>query len=105
MHRCVHDRLFRRFDTGELRDDTALAGDEDAVGQMQNFRQVGGNHYDGQTFVGDPVNELMNFGDGADIDAARWLIENDEFRQLRERLGDRLSVDFRPTIRRPAHPG
>ena len=30
----------------------------------------------------------MDFGDGADINAARWLIENDELRQLRERLGD-----------------
>jgi hypothetical protein len=37
---------------------------------MENFRQVRRNHHDRKPFVGDAVDELMDFGDSADIDAA-----------------------------------
>ena len=72
----------------ELLDDAALPAHQDAVGELQDLRQVGRDHHHREAVVGEPVDELVDLGDGADVDAARRLVEDDELRLLDQRLGD-----------------
>src|SRR5690348_15108575 len=78
----IHDPLFGRLQRGELLDDLALAADQNAIRQRQYLRQVRGDHDHGFAFIGEAVDQLVNFDDGADIDAARRLVEDDQVRLL-----------------------
>ena len=78
MHCSVHDRLLGRFGTRDFFGDTPLAGDEYPVREMQNLWQLQRNHHNRKPFVGDAVDELVDFGDSADIDAAGRFVKDDE---------------------------
>ena len=72
----------------EFLDDAALPRNEDAVGQAQDLRQVGRDDDDREPFVGERGDQMVDFGDGADVDAARRLVEDDQLGFLDQRLGD-----------------
>ena len=76
MHCSVHDRLLGRFGTRDFFGDTPLAGDEYPVREMQ--RQLRRNHHHRKPSVGDAVDELVDFGNSADIDAAGRFVKDDE---------------------------
>ena len=52
--------------------------DQDAIGDGEDLRQIGGDDHDGLAFVGEAVDDLVDLGDRADIDAAGRLVEDDE---------------------------
>jgi hypothetical protein len=62
----------------ELLDDASLSRNEDSVGQAQDFRQVGRYDDHRETLVGEGADQMMDLGDGADVHAARRLVENDQ---------------------------
>src|SRR3984957_2662627 len=84
----VHDPLFVGLTGGKLLDDTALAGNEDAIGQAEDLRQVRRNHHHGDAAVGEFVDDLVEIGDRADIDAAGRFVEYHELGDLSQRPGN-----------------
>src|SRR6204780_3356171 len=84
----VHDPLLVGLAGGELLDDTALPGNQDAIGQAEDLRQIGRNHHHGDAAVGEFVDDLVEIGDRADIDAAGRLIEYHELGNLSQRPGN-----------------
>ncbi len=91
MHGRVHDPLLVGLAGGEFLDHTALPGDEDPIRETENFRQIRRNHHDGDAAVGEIVDDLMEIGDGADVDAAGRLIEYDS---LGSCTSDRATTTF-----------
>jgi hypothetical protein len=74
IHGRVHDLLFGRDSGTEFLDDPPALGHENPVGQIHDLRQVGRDHQNGKPVVGQPVDELMDIGDRADIDSAAGLV-------------------------------
>ena len=72
----------------EFSNDAAQASDQDAIGDGKDLRQIGRDDHDGLAFVGEAADLGMDLGDGADIDAAGRLVEDDDRGILRQRLGD-----------------
>ena len=58
----------------------AFVHDEDAIAHAQNFRQLGGNHHDRHPLPGEFGDQPVDLRLGADIDAARRLVENENAR-------------------------
>ena len=56
----------------------ALAHDEDAVAHGQHLGQVGGDEDHGHARRGEVVDELVDLGLGADVDAARRFVEDED---------------------------
>lgn len=84
----AHDLFFGRIFGPELLDDASGACDEDAVGKSEDFVEVGRNDDDGLPLRRKIANALVDLRDGADVDAARRLIENHQVRLLDQQLGD-----------------
>jgi hypothetical protein len=57
-----------------------LAHDEDAVGEGEEFGHLAGDEQDGEARVGGFADEAVDLGLGADVDAAGWLVEEEDFR-------------------------
>ena len=88
MHRRVHDLGFRRLRQIHFLDNAALASNKNPIRQRQNFRQVGRDHDDCDSVVGEFIDEPVNLDDGADVDTSRGLVEDHQLRFLYERFGD-----------------
>src|SRR5580704_81546 len=84
----VHDLVFGGRRSIEFSNDAAKASDQDAVGDGEDLRQIGGDDHDGLAFVGEAADLGVDLGNGADIDAAGRLVEDDDRGILRQRLGD-----------------
>jgi hypothetical protein len=55
--------------------------DQDAVAHAENLFQIAGDHEDGHAFLGEAVHEGIDLALGADVDAARWFIEDEDSRR------------------------
>ena len=75
---ALHDRFLARLAWLEAAGDTAVAHDQDAVAQAQDFRQLRGDHHDRRALlVGEAREKLVDLALGADIDAARRLVDEE----------------------------
>ena len=88
MNRRVHDLFFGRFFHREFLDHAPLPRDQHAIREIHDFGQIGRDHHDGEAGIGQRIDHLMQFGDGADVDAACRLVEDDQLRLLHQRAGD-----------------
>ena len=88
MNGGVHDLVLGRGRSIEFGDDAAEAGHQDAIRNGEDLRQIRGDHHDGLAFVGEAADLRVDFGNGADVDAAGRLVEDDDRRILRQRFGD-----------------
>jgi 3-isopropylmalate dehydrogenase len=84
VHRGVHDLLLGRFQRREFLDHLALSRHQDAVGQRHDLGQIGRDHHHGFPLVGEAIDQVVDFHDGADVDAARRLVEDDQVRLLHQ---------------------
>ncbi len=78
--RGVHDGLFRGVGTCNLGCEPALAEDDDPVRDSENLGQFARSHDDGSALRCEPSNERVDLGLGADVDPARRLVEQENFR-------------------------
>ena len=88
VHGCEHDRFGGGFLRREFFDDSSLPRNEDAVREAEDLRQIGGYDDDGEAVVSERADQLVDFRDGADVDAARRLVENNQLGILNQGLGD-----------------
>src|SRR3954454_7418282 len=70
-----HDRLAREMLARKLLVDAALAEDEDAVHQLDVLVDLGRQHHDRDALPGQVEQQLIEVALGADVDAARRVIE------------------------------
>ena len=75
MHGRKHDLVLDRVLRRKFLHNAALAGDQDAVGEIEDFRQIGRDHHNRQPLFGEALDQLVDFCDRADIDATRGFIE------------------------------
>ena len=99
----VHDRFLGQVGSRELAGELALVHDQDAVAHAEDFFQVAGDHQDGDALLGELVHEGVDFALGADVDAARRLVEDEQRAASGSAIWrGRLSADCRrerwPTI-------
>src|SRR6185437_6732937 len=88
MDRGVHDLFFGRSGGVEFGHDAPQPRHQDTVRNAQDFRQIGRDHHDGLALVGQRPDLRMYLRNGADVDAARRLVEDDDRGILHQRLGD-----------------
>ncbi len=62
----------------ELGHEAALAHDQDAVAHAQHLGQLAGDHEDAQALLGQLAHEPVDLGLGADVDAARGLVDDEQ---------------------------
>ena len=82
MYRGVHDLFFGRRGSVELGHDAPQPRHQDAVGDAQHLRQIGRDHHHRLTLVSQRPDLRMDLRDGADVDATRRLVEDDDSRDL-----------------------
>ena len=58
--------------------DLAVPDDEDAVGEPEDLLDLAGHDDDGDAVVGEPTDEGVDLGAGADVDAAGGLVEQQD---------------------------
>lgn len=58
--------------------DRAAAQDDDAVGALDEFLDVGGDEQDGEALAGKVVDEALDLGLGTDVDAAGGFVEQQD---------------------------
>ena len=68
---------FAEVGAGEFAGEAALAHHEDAAAEADEFGEFGGDDEDGFAFEGEFVEELVNFGLGADVDAAGGFVDDE----------------------------
>src|SRR5262249_13851102 len=85
-HHSGAERFLRRLRPRELCDDVALAHDEDAITHAEHFRQLARYHQYGEPLRRQLPHQAMDLRLGADIDAARWLVQDEELRLVGEPL-------------------
>src|SRR6187401_1983001 len=74
--RCEsHHCLLGRMVTVELSADLALSHDEDAIGEGENLREIARHHDARHAGVGAAANQIVDLELGADVDALRRLVE------------------------------
>ena len=66
----------------------ALRHDHDAVRQREHLRQVGGHHQERHAARGEIAQDAVDVRLGADVDAARRLIDDEDARVARQPLGE-----------------
>lgn len=75
-----HDVLLRRVrDVRDLARDPALVHDENAIAHAHHLGQLRADHQNGFALGGQFIDQQINFIFGADVNAARRFIENDDF--------------------------
>src|SRR3954469_6066729 len=103
----VHDALFRRALARDLGRDAALVQDQDPVRHREDLRQVARDQEDREARGRQLGDDPMALPLGADVDAARRLVEDQHGRLRREPLreGALLLVPARQRRDRLAHAG
>src|SRR4051794_20433583 len=81
------DALLADLALRQLGDGAAIAQHDDAVGTLDDFFELGGDHQHAEAMVRELLDERLYLGLGAHIDAARRLIENEELRIHAEPAG------------------
>jgi len=71
----------------QLADEFSLAHDQDARGEIQQFGKLGGDEHDGDALAGEVVDESVDRGLGADVDAASRFIDDQELGVSAEPFG------------------
>ena len=79
-----HQNFLRRVVAGDLAGDAALAHRDDPVRDRENFRQFGRDDDDGDAGLRHLDQEIVDLDLGADVDAARRLVDDQDFRPQRE---------------------
>ena len=74
------DGLFAQLSRSRLAGDPPLAHHQHAVGEPQDLGQLGGDHDDGAALGGQLLDQGVDLGLGADVDAARRLVEQQDLR-------------------------
>ena len=82
------DRLFGEVLALKGRGDPPLAHDQDAVGHAQDLRQLGRDDDHRATLGGEAFDQGVDLGLGADIDAARRLVEQEDAGTRRDPAAD-----------------
>ena len=86
--------------SAKLGDDPAAIHHQHPVAHAEHFRQFARDHQDGHAFASKLAHQLMDFRLGADIDAARRLVHDEDARIGREPFAQAPpSADCRPTAR------
>ncbi len=75
-----HDRGGARFRVGQVGDRAPVAQHEYAVSAFDDLLELGGDHQHAQALIGELADERLNLGLGADVDAARRLVEDQQLR-------------------------
>src|SRR5712691_711684 len=75
-----HQRLLGELATLEFAGQAAFAQDENTVAQGDQFRQLTGGDDQAQAVAAEEVDQLVEFGLRADIDAARRIVQQQNFR-------------------------
>ena len=65
---------------GQVGDRAPVAQHEHAVRALDDLLELGGDHQHAQALIGEFADERLNLGLGADVDAARRLVEDQELR-------------------------
>src|SRR5215217_42795 len=102
-----HDPLLRGSFSIELSGDAALAHNQDPVGHGKDLLQLTGYEQYGLSLFGQVVHEAVDLRLGAHVDAAGRLVEQQDGRFARQRLGDDhfLLIAAREPGDRVGHPG
>ena len=74
----LHDHVLVDVAAGELADDDAVAQDDEPIRALHDLLEVGADEDDGQTLAGEVAHERLDLGLGADVDAARRVVEDEE---------------------------
>ena len=82
------DPFLRRLVRRQLAGHATLAHHHDAVAHAQDLRQLRGNHDDRLALVGERSQKLVDLALGADVDAARGLVEEQDIAIAIEPFGD-----------------
>ena len=73
-------RILRDFLAAELAVDPSLENRDRAVGQLDDFFHIGGNHQHGHARVLELANDVVYVAARRRVNAAGRLIEDDDFR-------------------------
>src|SRR6266850_6353042 len=74
----LHDHFLRGLAAGKLAGNAAFAHHDDSVAHAQYLGQLGGDHHDRLALLGQRMEQLVDLALGADIDAARGLVEKQD---------------------------
>ena len=88
MHRRIHDVTLIGFVPVKLFHNTSLPAHKKAIRQLQKLREIRRDHHNRETSIRKCVDRRMDFLDGADVNATRRLVEDDELRVLNQRFRD-----------------
>ena len=80
MRHRRHDRGGARLGVRQIGDRAPVAQHEHAVRALDDFLELGGDHQDAEALVGELADQRLDLGLGADVDAARRLVEDQELR-------------------------
>src|SRR6478609_6324056 len=69
-------------------EDPAVLHDEHPVADPEHLLELGGDEHDGQPVVGELADEVLHLDLGADVDAARRLVEDQHARRQRQQPGE-----------------
>jgi len=89
LPRCrTHDCVLIGLCAGELGGDPALAQHQYPVGHTEDLGQLRGDHQHGETICHQPVQDAVHLSLGADVDAARRLVDDQQRRAARQPLAE-----------------
>ena len=72
----------------QVGDRAAVAQDEHAIGALDDLLELRRDHQDAEALVGELADQRLDLGLGADVDAARRLVEDQELRIGAEPAGE-----------------
>src|SRR5262245_46493464 len=84
----MYNSLFGGFGSVELAGDLAAGHDQHTIGDGEDFGEVGRNQNDRRSAIGQFDEQTVNFGFGADIDAAGRLIDEQDTRLDEQPFGE-----------------
>ena len=88
MRHRRHDRRLADLRLGQLGHRPAVAQHEDAVGALDHLLELGGDHQHAEPLIGELADQRLDLGLGADVDAARRLVEDQELRVHAQPAGE-----------------
>src|SRR3954471_5969928 len=106
-HNRLHDLLLRGVTARELRNEAAIVHHGDAITHAEQLRHLRGNHDNALPLVRKTIDQRVYLVLGADIDAARRLVQDQHFRICEQPLAehDLLLVASRQIDDRLEHAG
>ena len=78
--RQVHDGLLAQLLPAQFAGNSALVHHQHAIAHTQYLFEIAGDHQHGYAVGNELIDECINLGPGADIDASGRLVENQHFR-------------------------